>query len=186
MIANFDIAGPIDLSINMLQQNGAQIATAGIDYTLGGLTLRNLDNPFTIARNRLVSGNNAISADVRDNPTRLPMRTYTPTATIPAFRAFFFFAAATTPASSAAFPAANASTVEFGAGQVLTATETGENTYYLAYPDDGGVFQYRVVGGSTLTVPEAVAGTFIRNGVDYQVFRFRNLASGTGFNVQTI
>ena len=183
-IANFDIAGPIDLSINMLQQNGAQIATAGIDYTLGGITLRNLDNPFTVPRNRLVSGNNAISADVRDN--RAPTRTYTPTGNIPAYRAFFFFAAATTPASSAAFPAADASTVEFGAGQVITATETGENTYYLAYPDDGGVFQYRVVGGSTLTVPEAVAGTFIRNGVDYQVFRFRNLASGTGFNVQTI
>ena len=66
------------------------------------------------------------------------------------------------------------------------ADEAGENTYYLAYPDDGGVFQYRTVRGGIILSPEAVAGTFIRNDVDYQVFRFRNLSSGTNVDVETL
>ena len=115
-----------------------------------------------------------------------PISTLTITDTVTAFRAFFFFVSSSTPADALAFPAADASTVEFAAGQNLTATESGTNDYYLAYPDDGGVFQYTTGGGVILFQPEAVAGTFIRNNVDYQVFRFRGLSRNTVIAVQEI
>ena len=131
-------------------------------------------------------GANPIVGRALIDSSQPPISTLTVTDTVTAFRAFFFFASSSTPADASAFPAADASTVEFAAGQTLTATQTGTNNYYLAYPDDGGLFQYTTGGGVILFQPEAVAGTFVRNGVDYQVFRFRNLSRNTNIAVQEI
>ena len=193
--ATFDLAGPDDYILDIQPTGNAELTTNNYGYNLnGGANILNQTNPITIPRlfNPLNPnavwrvGQNTINGRALITASQLPRSTLTVEDTVTTFRAFFFFASATDPTDASDFPVVNASTVEFGAGQTLTATEAGENTYYLAYPDDGGLFQYRVVGGSTLTVPEVVSGTFIRNSVDYQVFRFRNLASGTGFNVQTI
>ena len=193
--ATFDLAGPDDYILDIQPTGNAELTTNNYGYNLnGGANILNQTNPITIPRlfNPLNPnavwrvGQNTINGRALIAASQPPRSTITVEDTVTTFRAFFFFASATDPTDASDFPVVNASTVEFGAGQTLTATEAGENTYYLAYPDDGGLFQYRVVGGSTLTVPEVVSGTFIRNSVDYQVFRFRNLASGTGFNVQTI
>ena len=66
------------------------------------------------------------------------------------------------------------------------ADTAGENTYYLAYPDDAVLFQYRTVRGGIILTPETVTGTFILNGVDYRVLRFRNLSSGTNIDVESL
>ena len=195
LAATFDLAGADDYNLDIQPTGNALLQANRYGYNLnGGANILNQTNPITIPRRfdplnpnaiwRL--GENTITGRALLDSSQPPVATLTVMGTVTTFRAFFFFSSATTPADATAFPAADASAIEFAAGQTLMATETGTNNYYLAYPDDGGLFQYTTGGGVILFQPEAVAGTFVRNGVDYQVFRFRNLSRNTNIAVQEI
>ena len=194
-VRTFDLAGANDYTLDIQGTGNALLQANRYGYNInGGANILNQTNPITIPRrfdplnpNAVWQvGANPIVGRALIDPSQPPISPLTVTDTVTAFRAFFFFASAADRTDVTDFPAANASTVEFAAGATLTATEAGTNTYYLAYPDDGGVFQYTTGGGVILFQPEAVAGTFIRNNVDYQVFRFRGLARNTVIAVQEI
>ena len=116
--ATFDLAGTDDFTFDITGQNNAVLTDGRYSYSVRGNASQTLQgSSITIPRRTInpdiaiVVGPNAIVG--RGLTSRLPTRTLvSPTSTVTGFRAFFFFSSATTPASAAAFPAANASTVE--------------------------------------------------------------------------
>ena len=123
---------------------------------------------------------------IRGTDTRDPERTFTITRNIDARRPFYFFQSDTEVTQTGDF--ADPVLEEFSAGRSLTATSSG--TWWLAYPQDLGIFQYIIMRSGNVVDPPPSTRLFFepefgnRGTTQYTVLEFTGVTNGTVFEVQ--